>query len=81
MQRGEMEVFEHRLEAAVRRETDIADTQALSDAIGVATDEELAFLREFRAKAGGSAAAMEIVGRKLEIFDTITNRRITRRFS
>lgn len=78
---AEVEVFTHRLAAAVEAEKDIADTEALSDAIGVATDEELAFMREFRAKAGNSAAGLELVGRKLEIFSTINNRRITRRFS
>jgi hypothetical protein len=79
--RAELDMFEHRVEAAVRRDFDIADTEALADALGVATDEELAFLREFRAKANGSEAAMELVARKIEIFSTINNRRIARRFS
>jgi hypothetical protein len=79
--KAEIEVFRHRLAAAVLREKDIADTEALSDAIGIAFDEEMAFLRHGQAAAGNSAAGMEILGRKLEIFDTLTNRRITRRFS
>lgn len=78
---AQLDVFVHRVDAAVRVAKDIADTEALSDAISVAADEELAFMREFRAKAGNSAAGLEIVGRKLEIFSTINNRRITRRFS
>ena len=79
--RGELEMFEHRVHAAVLRDKDIADSQSLADALSVATDEELNFLREFRAKADGSEAAMELVARKLEIFSTINNRRISRRFS
>jgi hypothetical protein len=79
--RAELEMFEHRVHAAVRRDKDIADSESLADALSVATDEELSFLREFRAKANGSEAATELVARKLEIFSTINNRRISRRFS
>lgn len=81
IQGAEIEVFEHRVQAAVLAEKDIADSEALSDAVGVSLDEEFSILREFQAKAGNSAAKLELLGRKVEIMSTINNRRITRRFS
>jgi hypothetical protein len=79
LQKGELEVFRYQLGAAIDREKAITDVQMIRDVLSVATDEELDFLNEFAAKANGSATAREIVSRKLEMFDSIVNRKITRR--
>ena len=78
--KAELEVYRYKLDAAVMREKDIIDTETLEDVITEATEAELRFLNEFRAKANGSETAREIVARKLEIFDAISSRRIARRF-
>jgi hypothetical protein len=78
--RAELELYRYQLNAAVRREKDIIDTEVLEDVFTAATDSELKFMSEFRAKAGNSAAAIEVVARKMQMLDDITNRRIMRRF-
>jgi hypothetical protein len=78
--KAELEVYRYKLDAAVTREKDIIDTETLEDVITEATEAELRFLNAFRAKANDSETAREIVARKLEIFDAISNRRIARRF-
>jgi hypothetical protein len=78
--RSEFELYRYQLRSAVEREKDLIDTDTLAEVFAAATDSELAFLREFRGKANGSAAAMEIVAHKLQMLDDITNRRINRRF-
>lgn len=79
LSKAELEVFAYQLRAAVDREKSITDVQMLRDVLSLATDEELDFLSEFAAKANGSATAREIVARKLEMFDSMVNRKITRR--
>lgn len=78
--KAELEIYRYQLNAAVLREKDIIDTDVLADVFSEATDSELRFLNEFRAKANGSAAALEIVAQKVQMLDDITNRRLVRRF-
>lgn len=78
--RAEMEVYRHQLDSAVLREKSIIDVETLTDVMTAATDEELAFLSEFRSKAGQSEAALVLVARKVEMLDSIVNRSINRRF-
>ena len=78
--KAELEVYRYQLSAEIDRMKDLIDTDTLSDVFDAATEAELRFLREFRAKANGSQAAMEIVAGKLQMFDDITNRRLMRRF-
>jgi hypothetical protein len=73
-------LFLHRLDAAVATEMDRQDTFALGDVLTTATDEELRFLDHGLALAGSSAAKVELVARKIEMFSNINNRRIARRF-
>jgi hypothetical protein len=76
----ELAVFRHGLQAQALAEMDRQDTQAVADASRTALDEELALLRDGLAQAGQSAAAIELVARKVELLANIDNRRIARRF-
>jgi hypothetical protein len=76
----ELEIFRHGLAARFQAECDRADTQALSDVLTTALDEELGLLRYGLDKAAGSAAAAELVSRKVSQFSEINSRRIARRF-
>jgi hypothetical protein len=78
--KAELEVFRHSVSAWVSREKDLIDTDVLEDVIGEATDAELRFLEEYRQKAGDSEAGQQIVASKLVLLDSLTNRRISRRF-
>jgi hypothetical protein len=76
----ELAVFRHGLRAQAEAEMDRQDTQAVADASRTALDEELGLLRDGLAQAGQSAAAIELVARKVELLSNIDNRRIARRF-
>ncbi|HEV3322108.1 MAG TPA: hypothetical protein VG147_07970 [Solirubrobacteraceae bacterium] len=76
----DLAVFRHGLQAQAQAEMDRHDTQAIADASRGALDEELALLRDGLAQAGQSAAAIELVARKVELMASIDNRRIARRF-
>jgi hypothetical protein len=78
--RTQLAVVSHGLEAQARAEMDRQDTQATADALRTALDEELALLRDGLAQAGQSAAAIELVARKVELLSSIDNRRIAGRF-
>ena len=73
-------VFRHGLDARKKAEEDRQDSQALGDAMRTSLDEELGLLREGLALAGPSAAAIELVARKVETTANINNRRVVRRF-
>lgn len=80
-QRAELDVYLHAVKAAAVAQIDQADSQALSDALPVAMDEEINFYDYGKARADGSIAKAEIVAQKVAIFSAINNRRIGRRFS
>jgi hypothetical protein len=73
-------VFRHGLEASARAEMDAQDSQAIADAARTALDEELALLRDGLNQAGQSAAAVELVSRKVELVANTNDRRLARRF-
>ena len=73
-------VFQYGLEAQARAHIDQHDTQALADASRCALDEECALLDDGLARAGVSAAKVELVARHVQRMAFINDRRITRRF-
>jgi hypothetical protein len=77
---AELAIHNHRLAAQARAEMDIADSQAAADAVRASLDEELTLLQDGLAKAGQSAAALEIVAGKVQLLNAIDNRGISRRF-
>lgn len=79
-ERTELEIFRHGLAARFQAECDRADTEALSDVLTTALDEEVGLLKYGMAKAAGSAAAAELVSRKVDEFSNLNSRRINRRF-
>jgi hypothetical protein len=78
--RTQLAVLSHGLDAQAQADMDRQDTQAVADALRTSMDEELALLRDGLAQAGQSAAAIELVARKVELLSSIDNRRIARRF-
>jgi hypothetical protein len=66
--------------AAMRAAVDQADTHALGSALQVSLDAEAALFDYGLSRAGGSVVKAEIVARKVEMFSTINNARIRRRF-
>lgn len=79
-EQAELEIFWHTLTARFQAECDRADSEALSDVLTTALDEELGLLRYGLDKAAGSAAAAELVSRKVAEFSELNSRRINRRF-
>jgi hypothetical protein len=73
-------VVRHGFQAQALAEMDRQDSQATADALRTALDEEMALLRDGLAQAGQSAAAIQLVARKVELQSSIDNRRIARRF-
>jgi hypothetical protein len=80
VRRTQLAVFNHGLEAQALAEMDRQDTEAVGDASRASLDEELDLLHKGLAQAGQSAAAIELVARKVELLANIDNRRIARRF-
>jgi hypothetical protein len=78
--KSNMRVFRHGLDAQAQAEEARQDTQAVADALRTALDEELSLLRDGLAQAGQSAAAVELVARKVDLLANIDHRRISRRF-
>jgi hypothetical protein len=76
----ELRLFDHALEARLLAEKDRIDSQVLADASRAALDEELDLLDYGLARAGRSAAAVELVARHVERVEMINDRRTTRRF-
>ena len=76
----DLAVFRHGLQAQAQADMDRQDTQALADALRTSMDEELSLLRDGLAAAGQSAAAIELVSRKVELLSSTNNRRAARRF-
>lgn len=76
----ELAIFRSQLSARFQSECDRADSEALSDVMTTALDEELGLLRYGLDKANGSAAAAELVSRKVSELSSLNSRRIARRF-
>ena len=76
----ELEIHRHFLRARALAEMDQIDSQAAGDALRAGLDEELGLLHEGLTKAGPSAAAVEMVARKVELLSGSNNRRFVRRF-
>jgi hypothetical protein len=76
----ELELFRYGLTARARAEIDRLDSQALADASRASLEEELDTLDYGLARAGTSAAKVELVARHVQRMATINDRRITRRF-
>lgn len=79
-ERTELEVFRHGLEARYKTECDRIDSQAVSDVLQCALEEEFRLLDYGLSQANGSPAKAELLARKVELLSTINNRRIARRF-
>ena len=78
--RTELAVFQHSLDARYLAEIDRIDTQALSDVVKTALEEELSILDWGLEQANGSAAKAELVARMVSLQSRINNSRIARRF-
>ena len=76
----ELQIFEHGLAARYKAEVDRIDSQALADAARAALEEEFVLLDYGMARAGTSAARLELVSRKLNILSGTNNARLSRRF-
>jgi hypothetical protein len=76
----EIRLFGHTLEAHERSEIDIMDSQAVADASRAALEAEVGLLEYGLARAGGSAAKIELVARHVERMAAINDRRLNRRF-
>lgn len=77
---AELEVFRYGLGAQMRADFDRHDSQSIADASKAALESELDLLDYGMARAGMSAAKVELVARHVERLATINDRRITRRF-
>jgi hypothetical protein len=77
---SELEVFRYGLGVRARSQIDQLDSQALGDASRAAFEEECDLLDYGLARAGQSAAKVELVARHVQRMATINDRRITRRF-
>jgi hypothetical protein len=75
-----LDIFRHGLVVQRRAEYDRQDAQAVADASHTSLDLELDLLDYGMARAGQSAARLELVARHVERLAASNNRRITRRF-
>lgn len=73
-------LFHHGLSARTQAEKDRQDAEAAADASRTSLEEELNLLDYGMARAGQSAARLELVSRHVERLSAINNRRISRRF-
>jgi molybdopterin-guanine dinucleotide biosynthesis protein A len=78
--RTELAVFKHSLRARYEAECARLDTQALSDVVKTALEEEMGLMEWGLERAGGSPAKAELVARKLAMFSNINSQCIARRF-
>jgi hypothetical protein len=76
----ELDIFLHGLDARRRAESEILDGQAVADVMQASLQEEIHLLEWGLQRASGSAAARELVARKVNMLSTINNNRIARRF-
>lgn len=78
--KAELTVFGHFLRTRTEAEVDRLDSQAVADASRAGLEVELELLDYGMARAGQSAAKVELVARHVERLSAINNRRISRRF-
>ena len=78
--KAELDIFVHGLGARVRAEAEIHDGQAVADVMQASLQEEIHLLEWGLQRPNGSAAATELVARKVSMLSNINNSRITRRF-
>jgi hypothetical protein len=78
--RAEKAVLQHALKSWVADQKLAIDVQSLSNAIALATDEELGLLSYGLSRADGDPTKLAIVGRKLELLIQLNDRRIRREF-
>jgi hypothetical protein len=76
----ELDIFLHGLDSRRRAESEILDGQAVADVMQASLQEEIHLLEWGLQRANGSAAATELVARKVNMLSTINNNRIARRF-
>lgn len=79
-QAGELQIFQHGVDAGVLGAFDQIDTQTTADAVEYALGEEINLLERGVLRAGNSRAALELVLRKVQLFTLINDGRLTRRF-
>jgi hypothetical protein len=77
---SEMTVYKYGLRAREHAEMSRLDTQALSDVVKCALEEELNLMAWGMSETEGSLARAEVVARKLALFTDINTERIQRRF-
>jgi hypothetical protein len=75
-----LRIFGHGLDARAQAECSQQDTQAIADASRTALTEEMDLLDYGLARAGGSAAKIELVARAVQRMAAIDDRQIIRRF-
>lgn len=73
-------VFRYALQAQARAEMDRIDSQATADAVRAALEAELDLLDFGMARAGRSAARLELVSRKVDLQSATNNQRLRRHF-
>jgi hypothetical protein len=78
--KSHMRVFRHELEVWAMVEEERQESEAVADASRTSLEQELRLLREGLALAGQSAAALNLVSRRVELQANIDTRRITRRW-
>lgn len=78
--KAELTIYGHFLRTRTEAEVDRLDSQAVADASRAGLEEELDLLDYGMARAGQSAAKVELVARHVERLSAINNRRIARRF-
>lgn len=78
--RTELAIYQHFLDTQYLAACDRIDSEALSDVVRTALNEELTLLDEGMQKAAGSPAKAELVSRKVSMQSALSNRRIERRF-
>jgi hypothetical protein len=80
VERTELAIFEHGLEARYLAECDRLDAQAIADVTREAIEQEVGVLDDGLELAKGSVAKAELVARLVSLQANIDNRRIARRF-
>lgn len=76
----ELAIFEHHLGARYQSECQRIDTEALSDVVRAALEEEMSVLDWGMERADGSPAKAQMVGEKVAMLSRINSERIARRF-
>jgi hypothetical protein len=76
----ELAIYQHGLRAMAASERDRRDSQAVADAAQTSLEAEFDVLDYGMARAGQSAARVNLVAAKVELLSRINSRRLARRF-